>query len=328
MIVARRMQRERWQELTSLLDRADRKRLESLTVQELKRLCQLYRQVTIDLSRARTANEDPELIRYLNYLAARAHGHVYRSRRADLRPMMTFLAVGFPRLVRRHWAPLLCAVALFVGSSLASFLAVVRQPELAYSLFDEQQVEFENVRLERQQGEYRGNFTFDISQSPFVAVVIIANNIKVAIFAFAAGALLCLPGVLLLVSNGRMLGTLSGLVWNHGFTLDFYALILTHGVLELTAICIAAGAGLTVGWSLISPGRSTRREALRRAAGQAFGLLAGCAFLLVIAGTIEAYVTPHFSQPIRWSVAGLSVLALVIYFGFAGRSLRARSASK
>ena len=33
-----------------------------------------------------------------------------------------------------------------------------------------------------------------------------------------------------------MLGTLSGVTWNHHFFLDFYSLILTHGVLELTAI--------------------------------------------------------------------------------------------
>src|SRR5207302_154486 len=114
---------------------------------------------------------------------------------------------------------------------------------------------FENIRLEQQEGEYRGNFTFDVKQSPLVAVVIIGNNIRVAVVAFAAGALCCLPCILLLVYNGRMLGTLTGLVWNHGYVLAFYSLILTHGVLELSAICISGGSGIMLGWALIAPGR-------------------------------------------------------------------------
>jgi uncharacterized membrane protein SpoIIM required for sporulation len=312
-------QRQRWDELTQLLDRLDRKGVPALSVVELKQLCRLYRQVTIDLSRARTDAADPDLVRYLNYLAARAHGHVYRSRPVSIRPLFTFISRGFPRLVRRHARPILAAVAVLVLTTVASWLAVVREPELAYALFNEETVEYENLRLERQQGEYRGNFTFDVGESPLVAVMIIGNNIRVAVLSFAFGALCCLPGILLLVFHGRMLGTLSGLVWNHGFFLDFYGLILTHGVLELSAICIAGGGGLLLGWALIAPGRWSRRDALRRAAGEAFGLLAGAALLLVVAGLIEAYVTPHFSKSVRWSVALGSAFMLAAYLGFAGR---------
>lgn len=310
---------ERWKELTTLLDRSDRKGLGSLSVAEVKRLCRLYRHATIDLSRARTDGGDPELVQYLNTLAARAHGCVYRSEQVDIRPLFAFVTHGFPSLVRRHGRAVLASTAVFLLTLLASFLAVVRQPDLAYSLFDEQVVEYENLRLERQHGEYRGNFTFDLSSSPLVAVAIIGNNIKVAVLAFACGALLCLPGVLLMAYNGRMLGTLTGLVWSHGFFLDFYSLILTHGVLELTAICIAGGAGLMLGWTLIAPGDLPRRDALRQAAGGAFGLLAGSALLLVVAGVIEAYVTPHCPRPVRWSVAAASALFLAGYLGLAGR---------
>src|SRR5262249_50236132 len=157
-------------------------------------------------------------------------------------------------------------------------------------------------------------------------------NIRVACLTFALGALLCLPGVLLLVYNGRMLGTLWGLVWIHGYFRDFNALVLTHGVLELSAICIAGGGGLMVGWSLIAPGGRTRQEALGESARQAAGLLGGACLMLVVAGIIEAYVTPHFSQAVRWSVAGVSAVLLAAYLGFAGRRdenlSRARSAAE
>lgn len=315
--------RERWQELTDLLNQADHRGTNKLSTAELKQLARLYRQVTIDLSRARSQGDNPDLVRYLNTLAARAHGRVYTTRPVNLRPLFAFALSGFPALIRRCALPVLLASGIFLLTSAASFLAVVRDPALAYSLFDEKTVEFENLRMEKQQGEYRGNFTFDVSTSPLVAVMIIGNNIRVSILAFALGALCCLPGILLIIFNGRMLGTLSGLVWNHGFFLDFYGLILTHGVLELSAICISGGAGLILGWAIISPGRLSRRDALQRVARDAFGLLAGSALMLVVAGIIEAYVTPHCSAQVRWSVAGVSTLFLVVWFGLAGRTFRA-----
>jgi uncharacterized membrane protein SpoIIM required for sporulation len=309
----------RWKYLSHLLERAERRGLGSLDVEEVRQLGRLYRQVAIDLSRARASGEHPDLVRYLNNLAARAHGQIYRTRRVDLRPVWTFLLTGFPRLVRRHAVPLLIAAGVFLGSALASFVAVVRDPILAYSLFDEGVVEFENIRLEKQQGEYRGNFTFSVNESALAAVGIIVNNILVSVRTFAFGALLALPCLYMLLFNGRMLGTLEGLTYNAGYCLDFNALVLTHGVLELSAICIAGGAGLMLGWSLIAPGTLPRKEAFKRAAGDAFGLLAGCCAMLVIAGVIEAYVTPHFSQPVRWTVAGVSALLMAAYFTLAGR---------
>jgi len=130
--------KQRWDELTVLIDRLDRGGPASLDVEQLKHLCRLYRQVTIDLSRARSDQENPDLLRYLNQLAARAHGHVYTSRRVGIQPFFVFLAWGFPQLVRRRAVPLLVATGLFYGTSHASFLAVINHPEMAYSLFDEE----------------------------------------------------------------------------------------------------------------------------------------------------------------------------------------------
>jgi uncharacterized membrane protein SpoIIM required for sporulation len=294
----------------------------------VKRLCRLYRHVTIDLSRARANGEDPELVRYLNQLAVQAHGQVYRPRPVSVLPLLSFVAVGFPRLLRRRGLPVILATAIFFLTALASWLAVVRDPEVAYSLFDENAVQYENLRLEQQQGEYRGNFTFEASASPFMSALIIANNIYVSFRVFALGALFGLPGVLELIQNGRMLGTFTGLVWNHHYFIDFYSLILTHGVLELTAICIAGGGGLLLGWSVIAPGPYTRRDALRRNAPDAFGLLAGSVLLLVPAGLIEGHVTPHFPAHVRWAVAGGSALFLIAYLGFAGRVFSKKAAKR
>jgi uncharacterized membrane protein SpoIIM required for sporulation len=317
---------QRWTELQGLLDRAERRGLKSLSIDEAEQLCRLYRQVSVDLSRARSDNAHPEVVRFLNQLAARAHGQVYRGSRLDLRPVLTFFVSGFPRLIRQHAGAVWLTTALFYGIALASAIAVVNDPVVAYSLFDERIVEYENVRLEKQKGEYKGNFTFDVKSSATVAVGIIANNILVCMRTFAFGTLLCLPCLYVLVVNGRMLGTLEGLMIVHGYFLDFNALILTHGVLELTAICISGASGLLLGWAVIAPGPLTRQDALKRIAGDAFCLLAGAMGMLVIAGIIEAYVTPHFPQSVRWSVAVSTGVLMVLYFVLVGRE-RAQAAT-
>jgi uncharacterized membrane protein SpoIIM required for sporulation len=315
----RQTRRDRWSELSLLLDAVGRRGAATLTAAQIKQLCRLYRQVTIDLSQARSAGDDPALVQYLNTLAARAHGQIYASRRLEFRPALGFLTTGFARVLRRNGMAVGAAVAVFLLSTLASALAVIRDPELAYSLFDERIVEYENLRLEKHEGEYRGNFTFDVSESPLVAATIIGNNIKVAVFAFALGSLGCVLGVFLLVFNGRMLGTLSGLVWNGGYFVGFYSLILTHGVLELSAICISAAGGFRLGWALLAPGRRSRADAFKSASGDAFGLLAGAVLMLIVAGIIEAFVTPHFPAPVRWSVAAGAGLLFALYVAFAGR---------
>jgi uncharacterized membrane protein SpoIIM required for sporulation len=315
----RQTRRERWDQFSALLDRSRRWGIRSLTVDQVKQLCRLYRHVTIDLSQARAAGEDQAVVQYLNSLAARGHGQVYITRGLSLRAALQFIAFGFAIAIRRNWRVVAISAGVFLLTTLASALAVVRSPELAYSLFDPDTVESENIRLEKQQGEYRGNFTFPPKVSPLVAAVIILNNVKVAVLGFALGAMGCVLGLFLLVYQGRMLGTLSGLVFNGGYLIGFYSLIMTHGVLELSAICIATAGGLRLGWAAIAPGQLTRADAFRLAAGDAFALLAGSIVMLMIAGMIEAYVSPHFGAEVRWSVAAGTGTLFALYVALAGR---------
>ena len=76
----------RWKRLVSLLDQADRSGSGSLTAAELKELCRLYRQVSIDLSRARAERESADILASLNMLASRAHGRVYGAKRETSSP--------------------------------------------------------------------------------------------------------------------------------------------------------------------------------------------------------------------------------------------------
>ncbi|MBV9329044.1 MAG: stage II sporulation protein M, partial [Chloroflexi bacterium] len=127
---------------------------------------------------------------------------------------------------------------------------------------------------------------------PGMATLIFTNNIQVAFLAFAGGVLFGLGTVYVLVSNGLMLGSVMGAAQFYGVGPLLWSFISPHGYLELTCIVIAGAAGLMLGDALLRPGLLMRREALARAARRAVELVLGAAPVLVIAGFIEAFVSP------------------------------------
>ena len=86
-------------------------------------------------------------------------------------------------------------------------------------------------------------------------------------------------------------------------------------MLEFAAIFLAGAAGLMLGWALLVPGERTRREALIEKGGLAIKLLAGTIPMLIIAGTIEGFISP---APLHWgykiAVSVTTALGLAVYF--------------
>ena len=88
------------------------------------------------------------------------------------------------------------------------------------------------------------------------------------------------------------LGVGIGLMSSAGRLDTFLGLILPHGLLELTAVFVAAGTGLRLGWTVIDPGPRTRRTALAEEGRAALGMAIGLALVLFVSGAIEGFVTP------------------------------------
>ena len=109
---------------------------------------------------------------------------------------------------------------------------------------------------------------------------------------FVVGIGLGVPTVLLLFLNGWTLGTLGAAVHGGGYDLAFWSLIAAHGVLELSITVTAGAAGLRLGDSLLRPGMRSRGDALAHAAQDILGLALAAMVLLVVAGTLEAFVSP------------------------------------
>jgi uncharacterized membrane protein SpoIIM required for sporulation len=88
----------------------------------------------------------------------------------------------------------------------------------------------------------------------------------------------------------------------------------------LTAIQIAGAAGLLIVAGVLYPGRLRRRDAIAANARRAGILIVGVASMLVVAGTIEAFVSPRRLPPsVRIGVGLVTAVALTAYFSNSGR---------
>jgi uncharacterized membrane protein SpoIIM required for sporulation len=148
------------------------------------------------------------------------------------------------------------------------------------------------------------------------------NNIQVMFYAFAFGALVGIGTLYIMAFNGASIGAVLALTYRAGFGHELVAFMAGHGVIELTCIFIAGGAGLLVGGAILMPGDLSRFDALRLRGREAIQLIVGCIPLLVLAGTIEGFISPApISPTIKFSIAILTGLALYTYLLLAGREV-------
>jgi uncharacterized membrane protein SpoIIM required for sporulation len=304
-----------WEELEELLRRANSRGLRKLDGKSLERLALLYRAATADLATAQTRGYDRRLLAYLNRLTARGHACIYSAAaQGGGRRIARFFAETFPREFRASGRPILAATALFVITSIISYALVVAHPQNIYALLPANGIPLITKSL------HDSNFAFDRDLAPMVSAAIISKNIQVAALAFAGGMTLGIFTVWELIENGLMTGGLSALFSSKGFGLDFFATIAPHGVIELTAIQISAGAGLLLASAIIAPGRLRRIDALRIRARRAGTLILGVTAMLLIAGVIEGFVSPQRTpMTFRLGVGAATAVLLIAYFSLAGR---------
>lgn len=307
--------RARWDRLEALVDRAAGRGVRALAPSEIDELALTYRAATTDLAIARTRGEDPAIQQHLNRLTARAHAVVYvATARTGWSLILRFVTRDFPREVRRSWAPIGFCALLTIVSAAVAYVSVSTDPQNVHALLPGMQLQPVDRAL------HDSNFGFDRAFSPAMASLIITNNIQVAALAFAGGMTAGLLTGWVILNNGLMVGSLAALYVKAGFGADFWATIAPHGVIELSAIQIAGGAGLVLAGGYLRPGRARRRDALLVAGRRAGTLVIGVALLLCVAGTIEGFISPQrLSIPVRDAIGGFTAAALLAYLLGAGR---------
>src|SRR5437868_956449 len=286
-----------WDRLSSLVGRASRN-VGRLTPDEIEEMVALYQRTATHLSYARTTYRDPALTAILSSLVARAGAVVYGSRPRTLRALGRFFAITFPAAVWYSRRFVAVSAALFLVPAFAIGLWIATSPRA---------VEATGPRAVRE-AYVNQDFEQYYKSAPAseFASQVFTNNVQVSIYAFAAGVAFCVLTAFILVLNGAHVGIAAGLFAAVGQQPKFWGLILPHGLLELTAVFIAGGAGLRLGWTLIDPGDRTRRAALAEEGRRALAIVAGLVLVFAVAGTIEGFVTGS-SLP-TWARVGIGVL--------------------
>jgi uncharacterized membrane protein SpoIIM required for sporulation len=168
-----------------------------------------------------------------------------------------------------------------------------------------------------------------VAVKPAASSVIMTNNIGVTFTAFSGGIVGGLGTVYIIAFNGLMLGVVGAACAVAGMSVPLWSFVAPHGALELPAIILAGGAGLRLGQGVLFPGFLPRRASIARAGAEAVTLVIGCVPMLVIAGVIEAFVSPTaLAVPLKFGMgAALFVLLAWYLTGFGRPAATAGSAA-
>lgn len=302
-----------WQRLEELLRLLDHASLRRLNREEVRELGRIYRRTASDLAIARAESRDPRLVNYLNSLVIRAHGRIYRADAQGGKRILYYFTHELPRTFRRTWR--YTFVSFFVFFIFGVFSFVGTRYDAEFSELIGVDAAFRETVIET-----KTHWWESLNEANQVgASGIMTNNIMVTIYTFAFGATFGVGTLFYLAYNGANIGSVLALTYSAGFGNDLVTFMVAHGVIELTCIFIAGGAGLLVGTAIIMPGDLTRADALKTRGMEAVRLMLGVAMLLVIAGIIEGFISPALIDPrIKYSVAAVTGVALYSYLLFAG----------
>jgi len=278
----------------------------SLTGAEVDELVELYQRVSTHLSIVRSSTADATLAGRLSALVARARSAITATHRPAWREVVRFFTVSFPVVAyRARWWWLATSLA-FVAVAWALGAWVAGNPQVQATIATEEAI---TQLVEHDFADY-------YSENPAASFAgrVWINNAWVSLQAIAYSVLLGLPIPYILWQNAANVGISGGLMASRDKLDIFFGLITPHGLLELTAVFLAAAVGMRLGWTVIAPGPRRRVEVLAEQGRAVMAVALGLIVVLFVSGLIEAFVTPS-GLPTAARV-GIGVLAEVIFLAY------------
>lgn len=301
-----------WESLNTTLKKIKSKGYKSLDSAELHNLYTNYNIVCWNLSYSQTYFPNTDTTAYLNNLTTIAHGYIYTTKTSYFQNVLNFYLVKFPYLIRKHYKVILVSSIIFLISTIFSYFMTAINNEFASAFIPKELVKSINFNNDKMWNQ------------TIASTSIFTNNIKVGFSTFATGITFGIGTIYILATNGYMLGSIGGLAYNQNITYKFWSLILPHGFIELFCIFICSGAGLLIGYSLISPGKYTRKTSLILSSKISIQLVLGSIPLFIIAGLIEGYFTPLQIDPIYKYIFAFSTIIFIIFYIILGNILHSK----
>jgi uncharacterized membrane protein SpoIIM required for sporulation len=315
-----------WTELEQTLSRLENDAAFRLDATGVLRFHYLYQRASAGLSRIMNFSAEKDIRVYLESLVARSFAEIHESReksgKRSIRSMVVWFTETFPQTVRKRIAALWLALAVTLAGCAFGGLAVTFDPSAKQALMPfshlsgspADRVAWEEHAQKDRMAGHKSSFSSQL----------IANNTRVSFVALALGMTWGIGTLIILFSNGVMLGAVVADYVLAGQGTFLTGWLLPHGSIEIPSIILAGQAGFVLAGALIGWGDSTGiRARFRTVSGDLVVLIGGVAVLLVWAGFVEAFLSQYHQPVIPYSLkigfGCVELVALILFIAFGGK---------
>ncbi|MDF2438133.1 MAG: hypothetical protein K0Q95_2509 [Bacteroidota bacterium] len=272
----------------------------------------LFVQVTNDLSYARTFYKNRSVKIYLNEIAKLLFNDINKSKQSNFKSFIKFWKTDLPLIMYSCRRSMLISSIVFLTCFILGVITSRYDPDFSKSILSADYINMTNENIAK--GDPMAVYKSRSELETFLPILV--NNLKVDFLTFFSGIFMGIGSLVIMIVNGVMVGVFQYFFITKGLFWESFLAIWTHGTLEISAIILSGGAGLTLGKGFLFPGTHSRFDALKISGMKGLKIIIGVIPVTLVAAFIEGFLTRHTNIPsvIRFSFILLSLLFVFIYF--------------
>ncbi len=271
-----------------------------------------FTQLVDDLAYAKTFYPTGKVTGFINAQASRIYLDIYRNRKEESNRLLTFWKYDLPLTIRKHHRVVFFSFIVFLIFFAIGFFTSMKDEGIPRSILGDNYVD------QTQENIAAGNpFGVFEQGNPILSwIALMIHNIRVSMLMFVSGIFCGVPSVYLEIRNAIMVGSFDQFFAARGLGLDFWLVVFVHGTLEITALIIAAAAGIVLGKSFLFPGTIKRIDAFKQGAKDGVKIMIGLMPVFGLAAFFEGLITRLYNDlsVLTTGVFALSVIFVIWYF--------------
>lgn len=277
------------------------------------KLSDFFINITDDLSYARTFFNNRTIRVYLNNICQQLFYLIYKSpKRKTGSAFINFWKRELPTIAYDSRKEILTSLIIFLVAVAIGVISSIHDPNFSRTILGDSYVEMtiENIESGDPMAVYKKMNEMDM----FLGITL--NNLLVSVKTFLMGVLWAVGSIIIILYNGIMVGTFQYFFIEKGLFVESFLTIWMHGTLEISSIVIAGASGIVLGKGVIAPGSYSRLQAFQIAAKRGAKLFLGIVPIIVMAATIESFLTRYTEIPdiLRLTLIIISLTYMVFYF--------------
>ncbi|MGV3631963.1 MAG: stage II sporulation protein M [Bacteroidota bacterium] len=275
-------------------------RFEKLSESQTKdpeELSSLYMDITDDLSYAQTFYNRRTVKVYLNQLAQRVYTGLHIQKGESFRKIIQVWKISLPLEIYRARKNLLFALVVFLVWASLGAVSTHYNPDFPRIVLSDGYVDLTNENIAK--GKPLDIYQDESNLGMFIDIT--TNNLRVAFLCFILGIFFTIGTHIFLFQNAVMVGTFQYFFATKGLLITSFLGIWIHGAFEISAIVLAAGAGVTMGNGWLFPKNYTRMQSLQLSAKRGLKIMLSLVPFIIMAGFLESYVTANYQSLPEWS---------------------------